>query len=182
MDDLDTRAGLPPELRTLLDELPRDAWAGHPNFDGLVRFWLDRHGMFRAILERMRAGAEARLDAASDPQRHRIEVARHGSLLLGELHGHHQIEDHQYFPALTRLDARLERGFELLDADHHALDGHMHGLAETANAYLAGATADRDAAGRLNTALERFDGFLDRHLTDEEDLIVPLILKHAAAL
>jgi hypothetical protein len=75
----------------------------------------------------------------------------------------------------------LERGFELLDADHHALDGHIHGLAGAANAFLqsVGQPGERDRAGELNAALAGFETFLDRHLVDEEDLIVPVILKYA---
>jgi hemerythrin-like domain-containing protein len=180
---LDHRAGLPPELRVLLDAYPRAEWEGHANFDGLVRFWLDRHGMFRAVLGRMRDGAEAVLDGKADPLRHRTETARYVNLLLGELHGHHQIEDHHYFPKLAHLDARLTRGFDLLDADHHDLDGHMKALARSANDYLqAAGDTERVRAGDLREALVGFETFLDRHLTDEEDLIVPVILKHAPPL
>ncbi len=183
MNGLDHRAGLPPHLRVLLDAYPREGWEGHENFDGLVQFWLDRHGMFREILSRMKAGGEAMLDARLDPVRHKAQTARYGNLLLGELHGHHQIEDFHYFPRLVGLEPRLEAGFALLDADHQELDGHIRGLAETANGYLsAEGTAARDAAGRLDAALERFGGFLDRHLTDEEELVVPVILKHAPPL
>jgi hypothetical protein len=41
--------------------------------------------------------------------------------------------------------------------------------------------AGRDAAGALLGELERFAVFLDRHLTDEEDLIVPVILEYRGA-
>ena len=34
-----------------------------------------------------------------------------------------------------------------------------------------------DALGRHGDGLERMERFLDRHLTDEEDLIVPVILR-----
>ena len=183
MTSLDQRAGLPPHLRVLYDTLPRDTWETHENFGDLVRMWLDRHGMFREVLRRMSASSEARLDGRLDPDRHRQETARYGNLLLGELHGHHQVEDHHYFPRLVTLDTRLEDGFALLDKDHHELDGHMQTLAETANAYLqAEGAGARDAAGELHAALGRFDVFLDRHLTDEEDLIMPVLLKHNPAL
>jgi hypothetical protein len=181
MDDLSHRKGLPDALRVLLDELPRETWERHPNFDGLTRFWLERHLMFREVLKRLRSGSEGFIDGKIEVRRYANETARYGGFLLNELHGHHNIEDHHYFPKLQALDTRLERGFELLDADHHALDGHIHGLAGAANAFLqsVGQPGERDRAGELNAALAGFETFLDRHLVDEEDLIVPVILKYA---
>ncbi len=181
MDELDGRDGLPEALRVLVETLPRSGWEAHPNFDGLTRFWLDRHLMFRDVLGRLRSGAEARLDGKIDPMRHARETQRYAGFLLNELHGHHSIEDHHYFPVLQGLDARVARGFDLLDADHVALDGHMHRLAEVTNAYLAEFEAAA-GAGRLREALAGFERFLDRHLTDEEDLVVPVILTYAPDL
>ena len=182
--DLGRRERLPDHLRVLLDALPRDGWESHPNFDGLVKFWLSRHGMFREVLERLRDGSHAYLDGKVDPARHARETGRYAGFLLNELHGHHEIEDHHYFPVLEGLDPRLTRGFELLDRDHQALDGHIHDMAERTNAFLAAVREGdaRDPAGRLDAALEGFEGFLNRHLEDEEDLVVPVILTHAPRL
>ena len=184
MDDLAHRKSLPDALRVLADALPRSGWEAHPNFDALTRFWLDRHLMFRDVLGRLRRGSELYLNRQADPKRHAAETARYAGFLLNELHGHHGIEDHHYFPALIGLDRRLVRGFELLDSDHHALDGHIHGLAETTNAFLQrlGQAEERDRAAALAGALGQFETFLDRHLTDEEDLVVPVILTYAPKL
>lgn len=181
MTSLETRIGLPDALRVLIETLPRETWEPHPNFDGLTRFWLDRHLMFRDLLGRLVTGAEAYLDKSADPMRHAQETARYAGFLLNQLHGHHQIEDQVYFPKLEALDARLTAGFELLDADHHALDGHIHALADRTNAYLqvAAEAAARDRVGELLGALQQFETFLDRHLTDEENLVVPVILTYA---
>ncbi|RVT87004.1 hemerythrin domain-containing protein [Rhodobacteraceae bacterium CCMM004] len=183
MDDdlsLERRTGLPDALRVLAETLPRDGWEGHDNFTALTRFWLDRHLMFRDVLGRLRTGAEAYLDGRAEDRRHAGEVARYGGFLLNELMAHHHIEDAHYFPQLSELDARLTRGFTLLDADHHALDDHIRGLADGANAYLT--AQGRDTAGALHAGLGRFETFLDRHLTDEEDLVVPVILTYAPPL
>jgi len=182
--DLEHRLALPDRLRVLLDALPRDGWESHPNFDNLVRFWLQRHMMFRDLMERLRSGSEAFLDGRADPARHARETGRYAGFLLNELHGHHHVEDAHYFPALIGLDPRLEDGFAILDRDHQALDGHIHALAETTSAFLSafGGAEERAAAGKLHQALGRFEGFLDRHLTDEEELVVPVILRHAPRL
>jgi len=181
MDELENRKGLPDALRVLADALPRSGWEAHPNFDALIRFWLDRHLMFRDVLGRLRHGSERYLDRQVDPKRHAAETARYAGFLLNELHGHHGIEDHHYFPRLIGLDGRLVRGFELLDADHRALDGHIHAMAGTTNAFLSrlGEADERDRGAALSAALGRFETFLDRHLTDEEDLVVPVILTYA---
>jgi hypothetical protein len=183
MDDLglDIRTGLPDALRVLLDKHPRAGWEAHAHFGPLTRFWLERHLMFRQLQAALLDGTRAHLDRAVEPQRYATQLARLGSLLLGELHGHHGVEDAHYFPLLAAQDARLEPGFELLDRDHRQLDARMAGLATAANAVLerlAARERDTAAAGRLLGELEGFERFLERHLTDEEELVVPVILEY----
>ena len=101
-------------------------------------------------------------------------------MFVNQLHGHHQIEDHHYFPVLVTRDRRIERGFDMLDKDHHALDGHLNRFVETANGAIAALTADdpKSGAGAFLTAVDGMDHMLRRHLDDEEDLIVPVILRY----
>ena len=182
MNDLETRAGLPDALQFLLAQYPRDMWQSHRNFDGLTRFWLERHLMFRSVLGRVQEQTRAFMDGNRDARAYGGETARLTGALLSELHGHHQIEDMQYFPTLSRLDARLKPGFDLLDEDHHALDAHLQALADDTNAVLQAIRDGADQitpAGRLESRLTRFGTFLDRHLVDEEELVVPAILHHA---
>jgi iron-sulfur cluster repair protein YtfE (RIC family) len=189
---LTNRQGLPDALQVLLHEYPRDLWQEHRNFDGLIRFWLERHLMFRRILEQLRDQGEGFIAGRIDPLRHGRNTAQLAGTLIHELHGHHQIEDQHYFPRLARMEPRLKQGFTLLDGDHHALDGHLEGLTESANALLklleprnaagAGKGKWNDAASRLQDDYTRFERFLDRHLTDEEDLVVPVLLRHGARL
>ncbi|MFP4043096.1 MAG: hemerythrin domain-containing protein [Rhodosalinus sp.] len=181
---LGIRDGLPEALTALLEVYPRARWAQDPGFAGLVQFWLDRHGMFRKLSGLLTQEARATEAGGMDPAAFAPRLSRFGGMFLQELHGHHMIEDHHYFPVLTRLESKLERGFGLLDADHHALDPWLARLAERANALIAaagqgGATAD--PAGRLAEDLATFAPLLDRHLTDEEDLVVPVLLRHRGA-
>ena len=180
---LDTRSGLPDALRILIAQYPREAWEKHPNFSGLVQFWLERHMMFRKLTAMIEADTAAAIDRRISPDEYRARLSRFASLLLGQLHEHHTIEDTHYFPQMSKLDKRLEHGFGLLDADHHQMDTLMQEYATTANAVLAPSLKDaglREQAGAFAPVAGRFGALILRHLEDEEDLIVPILLHHGA--
>ncbi|MCE8507773.1 hemerythrin domain-containing protein [Ruegeria pomeroyi] len=179
---LDSRTGLPEALRLLLTAHPRESWQADPSFNGLVRFWLERHMMFRQIMAHMQAETRAFLDAERDAARFAQGIARYGGMFVNQLHGHHQIEDQHYFPLLRTKDRRIETGFDLLDADHHALDGLLNRFVEQANGAIQAANGPdaRSSAGALLAGLGDLERMIGRHLEDEEDLIVPIILKHGA--
>jgi iron-sulfur cluster repair protein YtfE (RIC family) len=100
--------------------------------------------------------------------------------LLSQLNVHHQIEDQHYFPIFRAAEERLARGFDVLEADHHAIHADMAATAQTANALLQALAAKADALRRCGDDYAAASGTLlkglMRHLDDEEDLIVPLIL------
>ncbi|MCE8537031.1 hemerythrin domain-containing protein [Ruegeria pomeroyi] len=178
----DNRTGLPEALRVLLEAHPRESWQADPNFHGLVSFWLERHMMFRQFMDHMQTETRAFLDAERDAARFAQGIARYGGMFVNQLHGHHQIEDQHYFPLLRTKDRRIETGFDLLDADHHALDGLLNRFVEQANGAIQAANGPdaRTSAGALLTGLGDLERMIGRHLEDEEDLIVPIILKHGA--
>ncbi|MFZ7091530.1 hemerythrin domain-containing protein [Primorskyibacter sp. 2E233] len=172
--DLKSRKGLPDALRALLEDFPRDEWQQNANFAGLVEFWLDRHMMFRRLCDMLGTDAEAAVDGRLAPDQLNPRIARFGGMLVQQLHGHHQIEDMHYFPVLSRRESALARGFEILDKDHHAMDGLLDSFTRSANGVLQGQTE----AGVFREEILSFENMLLRHLEDEEDLIVPVILKH----
>ena len=100
--------------------------------------------------------------------------------MLDQLNVHHQIEDVHYFPIFRAADARLARGFEVLENDHHYIHADMARTAETANALLRALQASGDTLRRCGDSYADASGVLLKqlvqHLDDEEDLIVPLIL------
>lgn len=172
---LERRAGLPDALQIAVTEIPRRAWPEHPNFKGLARYWMDRHVLFRNLTEDLQSDVRTRLEQNLAAEALAARVSRLGGGLVNGLHQHHDVEDRHYFPVLRELDPRLDRGFDLLDADHVALDQFLADLTDAANIVMRG--GDRENAGRFLKELERFAPFLHRHLEDEEDLIVPVILK-----
>jgi iron-sulfur cluster repair protein YtfE (RIC family) len=100
--------------------------------------------------------------------------------LLQQLGVHHQIEDLHYFPIFRAAEVRLARGFDVLENDHHAIHADMAATADTANALLRALRGEADAPRRCGDDYAGASGALleglIRHLNDEEDLIVPLIL------
>ena len=172
------RTALPADLVTLLDAFPRQLWPENPGFHGLAAFWLDRHLAFRKLMTLLRDDAVAVAEGRLDPDQWRPRLARLGSHLVQDLTGHHQIEDSAYFPQMQRLEPRMERGFDLLDKDHDHLHHMIDGFVTAANGLLQAAKPDRTDGARLIETLDPFERFMLRHLSDEEDLVIPLILKH----
>lgn len=170
---LTARDGLPEALTLLRASFPRDAWRDHKNFGEMVQFWMDRHAMFRRLLGTLNADAQARAGGTLSPEAHAPRLSRFGGLFLQELHMHHMVEDQHYFPQLVGLAPELDRGFALLESDHGAIDPMLEDMAQHMNGVLSGGAE----AGALVERLERFERLLNRHLTDEEDLVVPVILK-----
>jgi len=102
------------------------------------------------------------------------------SFFLGELDTHHKVEEYHYFPLLSRADPRMEKGVALLEGDHEVIHELLRGTYDTIVA-LDAAIQDRPddvlrLVPRMRDDLAGLDKGLKRHLDDEEDLVVPLIL------
>ena len=73
-----------------------------------------------------------------------------------------------------------EAGFDILDRDHHVIHDALEMNAQAARTYLDALEQGGDALKRAGEAYatenERLMRFLTRHLEDEEDLIIPVIL------
>ena len=177
---LERRDGLPADLLYLLAKYPRESWAGHDNIHGLASMWLQRHDMFRELGGVLTTAIAEYREGRNDARAFAGFFAPRLEFFLGQLNGHHQVEDLHYFPAFARAENRLKRGFDILDGDHHRIHDALETNAETANAFLralgGGEDRQRFAADAYAGQNERLVAMLARHLDDEEDLIVPLIL------
>jgi hypothetical protein len=179
--DLESRLGWPEELRILLREHPRETWSEHPNLGRLARFWLDIHNGFRGYAAMLKDSAGEFREGLVTPERFRAELAPRLQVFLSHLEGHHQIEDFQFFPAFSAAEPRLLKGFEVLETDHEAIHAAMDRLVETANGFMRAPATDSDRMRYAGDAFvdsgDRLIRMLGRHLDDEEDLIIPLILE-----
>ena len=177
---LETREGLPDDLRFLADQYPRGEWQAHSNIHGMAGFWLQRHDMFREMGVLLTGGIADYREGRKDAREFAAFFAPRLNLFLGNLDGHHNVEDHHYFPVFAEAEPRLKRGFDILDGEHHLIHDALERNAETANAFLRalqeGEDRQRFAADAYADGTSRLIAMLKRHLDDEEDLIIPLIL------
>jgi len=178
--DLNARAGWPDELRVLIERYPREAWTGHGNLGAVAQFWLDRHAEFRALGKMLQEATGDFREAKMTPDAFRRFFAPRLQFFLQRLEGHHQIEDYQYFPIFRQAEPRLVKGFDVLEGDHEAIHADIMRVVDAANGLLRALEGDLDERRAAMDAYADTSGrllkSLVRHLDDEEDLIVPVIL------
>lgn len=175
--NIDQRATWPLELRVLFDRHPRDTW----NLDrsSHAGFWLEIHDGFRHEIGGLDAAGEdfwrGRVGA---PQLAAIGAPRLRGL-IAHLRGHHEIEDFHYFPVFREQEPRLARGFDTLTADHVALQRDIDAALAALRELLVAAElpSAQHAAERFIQANAQLGRRVKRHLVDEEDLVVPLLLE-----
>ena len=179
------RSGWPEDLRVLVARYPRELWDAHPNLGEMARFWLSRHVMFRELSGAIGQIAAQFRAGQLPPEEFARQLVPRLQFMLDQLNVHHQIEDLHYFPIFRAADDRLARGFDVLEGDHHHIHADMARTAGTANALLrslqgGGDTMRRCGDDYADASAALLKG-LARHLDDEEDLIVPLILDRSEA-
>jgi hemerythrin-like domain-containing protein len=177
---LDIRTGLPDDLKVLISRYPRDVWTSHGNLGEMAKFWLSRHGMFRELGAALDdAGVQYRNDKVGAREFAGFFAPRL-QFFLQQLHAHHHIEDDHYFPIFRHADERLIRGFDILDRDHDTLGQGIEASVTAANLFLRALEGPPDEVKRAAEDYAKCGAVLlrglTRHLDDEEDLIVPLIL------
>lgn len=173
---------MPAEMQVLLNTYPRDTWEAHPGFKEKTEHWLGAHKMFRQLGGIIRTETEKFLDKSRDTDDFAARLSYYGDMMVRNLHGHHGWEDHSYFPELAAADPRFEAGLDILEKDHQELDVVLESFSKSANRVIQLAQLDekqvRNEAGDLHSIAETIEAFLKRHLSDEEELAVPIILHH----
>ncbi|MGY2734985.1 hemerythrin domain-containing protein [Sphingomonas sp. UYP23] len=178
---LPDRTGLPDAIAYLRAAYPAPQWPAHRNYGELTAFWLHVHASLRdqaERLDRITAGFREGRSTAGAFQGAVVPALNH---FLQHLNGHHGIEDQAYFPKFRALDPRMAAGFDVLESDHRIIHESLEATVETARAMLhaLGTPGDPRAAvdGYADTS-QRLFALLDRHLSDEEDIVIPAMLDH----
>lgn len=157
-------------------------WRDHPNYAGLAAFWQQVHRGIRSEGGQLRTLLDGFRDGRHDPALFEAAFSAQMRRYLGHLDFHHRIEDDVYFPRFRTLDDRLVAGFDLLETDHRIIHERLDQVARSGGDLLGAVrTRPGDVRRELDAhaaSAEDLIGLLDRHLDDEEDLVIPAILKH----
>ena len=150
----------------------------------MAQFWLDKHDYFRHQCRTMQEAADEFRNGRKSPEEFSTWIAPRLQSFLGALHGHHQIEDFHYFPSFRAAEKSLEPGFDTLASDHELLHQGIVEIVKKINDFLSavrenpqpGSDTVRIAADQYCENSELLFRRLQRHLDDEEDLIIPIML------
>ncbi|MGI9355577.1 MAG: hemerythrin domain-containing protein [Rhizobiaceae bacterium] len=138
------------------------------------------HRSFRMMGSHLTEQSNAYESGAVTAEQFRFAMAPRLQQFLGSLDHHHGIGDHLFFPKFMEAKKRLVAGIELLEADHTIIDAEVHKMIKIANALLQTSALDRDGLKRSgeNFAISsrRIVKLLGRHLDDEEETVIPLVL------
>lgn len=176
-DGLLARAGLPDAFRYLAQACPRDTWSER-QLHASASHWLEIHAWFRARLAELDVLGQGWRAGGVEASAFQRAVMPRLRQFLGHLEGHHQIESQAYFPAMAAQEPAMAKGFELLDRDHHAVHSLLADLAHAANGFNQALAAGRDPAApgeALAQAMAAVSIPIGRHLSDEEEIVIPLL-------
>jgi hemerythrin-like domain-containing protein len=158
----------------LYKKLPPAEWL---NADHIYKTsgWLNIHADIRNRQHTLIQISDAYQSSNIDWSQYRSQSLPRINQYIMKLHHHHNIEDQAYFPTFIRMYPQLKTGFEILDRDHVRLDGLLNEL-QTLSGQLATSEVEDKALGKqLHQTLVTVSELLSQHLTDEEDLVIPIL-------
>ena len=174
------RKGLPSPVQETLLESTRSEWKDHPRFGGKANFFMTIHRELLKGSAQLSLAIEQLLDIPTSDvseavaQMNMLPFAKN---LIDLAHRHHEIEDHGYFPQFRLMYPALNRGLSLLDGDHKVLNSALDDT-QVALSQLNGAVVTRDQLADLYVGSQALENILNRHIWDEEEVIIPIFLRH----
>ena len=158
----------------LYDKLPPAQWFS-AEYVYKTSGWLNIHADIRKRQHILTQISDAYHSGSIEWSEYRVQLLPRINQYIMKLHHHHNIEDQAYFPSFIRMYPQLKSGFEILDRDHIHLDAILNEL-QALNKKLATSEAEDKALGeQLHKTLIDVSNLLSQHLTDEEDLVIPIL-------
>lgn len=175
------RDGLSPAIKQTLLESMRDEWPKHRRYQGMAGFWLNIHRGLLHGTNQLADGFEAMLDTPPSEIQDELNARKlqnYGNQVISQLHHHHEIEDHNYFPQFIQLYPNMEHAINLLDGDHQVLHQALDDTTMALVDLVAQKPIDRDMLAQVAKGSRELEQIITRHLWDEEEIIIPILLEH----
>ena len=171
---------MPDSIQAQLLKPSRENWSRHSRYDGKAKFFIDIHSRILAMNQGLIQNLEKVLN--NSPEAANSHPILHETLVLGDgliqfAHHHHHIEDDHYFPQFIQLEPKLEDAVRLLDGDHNALSVTLDDTERTLK-QTTYAEKPYSSLGLLHERAIDLNKLISRHLLDEEEIIIPILLKY----
>lgn len=158
----------------LYEKLPANQWYSS-DYAYKTSGWLNVHTNIRKRQRILRQLSEEYLMGALNWDNYRTQILQRISIHVLKLHQHHRVEDHGFFPEFVSSYPQLKPGFEILERDHVRLNALLDEMQSLNDELAKAQNEDKALADRLHVNLITGTDFLSQHLTDEEDLVVPIL-------
>jgi len=177
------RKGLAPAILKPLDPFLEDF--NRNKLFGEARFWTHIHRELLGGSAALPAYCMQMLEAPKgfDAQSSGQKLAAIASQLVSHAHGHHHIEDEHFFPVFLQRFPSLADPIDLLENDHGIL-GETLDTMERAIANLTATVRGEKvqhselmrATEALHAAASDLDRLFVRHIGDEEEICLPVLM------
>jgi len=179
-DDLFSVAPRHPDSRLetdwlfLYNKLPPDQWFG-ADYAYKTSGWLKVHTNIRKRQRILVQISEAYISGEFDWSEYRSQILKRINMHVLKLHQHHGVEDEGFFPEFVSMYPKLAPAFEILGHDHEYLNELLDKLQIQNDMLARSEVEDKALAEELHKTLVAVTDLLQQHLTDEEDLVIPIL-------
>ncbi len=179
-DDLFSVAPRHPDSRLesdwlfLYEKLPPEQWFS-ADYAYKTSGWLKVHTNIRKRQRILLQISEAYMSGEFDWSEYRSQILKRINMHVLKLHQHHGVEDEGFFPEFVSMYPKLAPAFEILGHDHEYLNKLLDTLQAQNDQLARSETEDKALAEELHKTLVAVTDLLQQHLTDEEDLVIPIL-------
>lgn len=179
-DDLFSLAPRHPDSRLetdwlfLYNKLPPDQWFG-ADYAYKTSGWLKVHTNIRKRQRILVQISESYISGEFDWSEYRSQILKRINMHVLKLHQHHGVEDDGFFPEFVSMYPKLMPAFEILGHDHEYLNELLYKLQIQNDQLARSEIEDKALAEELHKTLVAVTDLLSQHLTDEEDLVIPIL-------
>lgn len=158
----------------LYNKLPPDQWFS-ADYAYKTSGWLKVHTNIRKRQRILTQISEAYQNGEFDWAEYRSQILKRINMHIIKLHQHHGVEDEGFFPEFIAMYPQLAPAFEVLGQDHDYLNELLDKLQIQNDKLARSEEEDKALARELHDTLVKVTDLLQQHLTDEEDLVIPIL-------